>query len=107
MKKILVVSPHADDETLGAGGTILRYSQNGDKIYWINVTNAKKEYGYTEAEERQRRCEIEQVAVKYGVEQLDNLELKPTGLDEYKTSDLVQIFSEKIRNIQPEIIIIP
>ena len=107
MKKILVVSPHADDETLGAGGSILRYSRNGDKVYWINVTNAKKEYGYTETEERQRRCEIERAAVRYGVEQLDNLELKPAGLDEYKTSELVQIFCEKIRNIQPEIVIIP
>lgn len=55
MKKLLVVSPHADDETLGAGGTLLRYSRNGNKIYWINVTNAKEEYGYAKEEELQRR----------------------------------------------------
>ena len=25
MKKIIIVSPHPDDETLGCGGTILKY----------------------------------------------------------------------------------
>ena len=62
MKKILVVSPHADDEVLGAGGTILKHVQEGDKVYWINVTNAKEEYGYSKEEELQRRQEIEIVA---------------------------------------------
>lgn len=107
MKKLLVISPHADDETLGAGGTILRYSRNGDKVYWINVTNAKEEYGYAKVEESQRRNEIERVAERYGVEELDNLELKPAGLDEYSTSELVQKFSERIKRIQPQIILLP
>lgn len=26
MKKILIISPHADDETLGAGGYLLKHS---------------------------------------------------------------------------------
>lgn len=107
MKKLLVVSPHADDETLGAGGTLLRYSRNGNKIYWINVTNAKEEYGYAKEEELQRRGELERVAARYGVEALDNLELTPAGLDEYPMSELVQIFSERIKRIQPNIVLIP
>ena len=48
MNKIIVISPHADDETLGGGGMLLKHSENGDKIYWINVTNAKKEFGYSD-----------------------------------------------------------
>lgn len=27
--RILVISPHADDETLGAGGTLLKYKIKG------------------------------------------------------------------------------
>lgn len=107
MKKLLIVSPHADDETLGAGGTLLRYSRSGNKLYWINVTNAKEEYGYSKEEEMQRRREIERVAGRYGVAGLDNLELKPAGLDEYRTSELVQLFSERIKKVQPQIVIIP
>ena len=43
---IVVVSPHPDDETLGAGGTLLRQKARGDKIYWINVTNIDKKDGW-------------------------------------------------------------
>jgi len=46
VKKIMVVSPHPDDETLGAGGTLLKLKSEGHKIYWLNFTNMAKEYGY-------------------------------------------------------------
>ncbi|GFI31353.1 MAG: hypothetical protein HFI70_13590 [Lachnospiraceae bacterium] len=67
------------------------YSRNGNKIYWINLANAKEEYGYTK-EELQRRRELERAASRYDVEELENLELNPAGLDEYHTSELVQTF---------------
>lgn len=31
--KILVIVPHPDDETLGYGGTILKYKDIGNLIY--------------------------------------------------------------------------
>ena len=34
--KVMVVSPHPDDETLGAGGTLLRLKKEGHQIYWLN-----------------------------------------------------------------------
>ncbi len=43
---VLVISPHPDDETLGAGGTLLKFKDKGHKLYWLNVTNMKTEYGY-------------------------------------------------------------
>ncbi|EQB87123.1 hypothetical protein M918_10805 [Clostridium sp. BL8] len=44
---ILFVSPHPDDETLGCGGTILKYKEEGHKIYWLNFTNVKQQYGFS------------------------------------------------------------
>ena len=38
MSKILIISPHADDETLGAGGSLLKFRDMGNDLYWINVT---------------------------------------------------------------------
>ncbi len=35
MKKVLFISVHPDDETLGAGGTILKHKNNGDQIFWL------------------------------------------------------------------------
>jgi len=37
---VLIVAPHADDEILGCGGIISRYSKNGDNVYIVIVTNA-------------------------------------------------------------------
>ena len=45
MKKILVVAPHADDETLGCGGTLLKHCNQGDEIYWLIVTDMSLESG--------------------------------------------------------------
>ena len=36
----MVISPHPDDETLGAGGSLLKLSNLGNEIYWMNVTDA-------------------------------------------------------------------
>ena len=37
MSRVLVISPHCDDETYGMGGTILKRIQQGDEIYIITV----------------------------------------------------------------------
>ena len=38
MKKIFVVAAHPDDEVLGCGGTILKHKKNGDKIFFLFVS---------------------------------------------------------------------
>ena len=42
--KVLVVAVHPDDETLGCGGTLLKYKANSDEIYWLIVTAIKSGY---------------------------------------------------------------
>ena len=44
---ILVVSPHPDDETLGAGGTILRLMQEGNAVSWLNITGIQGNPDYS------------------------------------------------------------
>ena len=38
MKRLLVVAPHPDDETLGCGGLMLRARSEGTAVYWLLVT---------------------------------------------------------------------
>lgn len=40
MKQILVISPHADDESYGVGGTILKRVAAGDKVHILIMTAA-------------------------------------------------------------------
>ena len=37
-KNMVVISPHPDDETLGTGGTIAKFSQNGTKVSILEVS---------------------------------------------------------------------
>jgi len=41
-KKVLIISPHADDEILGCGGFISKYSKKNYLINVLILTNANK-----------------------------------------------------------------
>lgn len=107
MKKILVVSPHADDETLGAGGYLLKHRDLKDEIYWLNVTNARTEYGYTEKEQYDGVNQTQKVSERYGMKKFYDLCLEPAALDKYDKSFLINKFSEIIKEVEPNIVIIP
>jgi len=46
--KILVISVHPDDETLGCGGTLLRYQSQGNEIYCAFITNNSRDHKITQ-----------------------------------------------------------
>ena len=46
MSNVLVIAPHADDETLGCGGTLLRHASEGDETSWLIMTDADESLGY-------------------------------------------------------------
>lgn len=39
MKRVLIIAPHADDEVLGCGGTIVKHVQQGDDVTVVVVSN--------------------------------------------------------------------
>lgn len=105
--KVLVISPHADDETLGAGGTILRYKNENKQVYWLNITDIKEQYGYSKDLSIQRGHQIKKVIECYKLDGFYNLGLEPAALDKYTIGVLVQKISNIINEIQPHTIIIP
>lgn len=106
-RNILVIAPHADDETLGCGGTICRHIENGDRVSWIIVTNLKEEYGYTSNQVNKRNKEIEVVSKLYGFDQVKILGLPPAKLDTIPMGNLVQSMGMLIKKLSPEIIYLP
>lgn len=98
---VLVISPHPDDETLGAGGTLLKFKDRGHKLYWLNVTNMKTEYGYKQERVDERNSEIESVRAAYSFDGFWNLELEPASVDKYETEELVSKFKEIFEKVKP------
>lgn len=107
LNRVVVVSPHPDDETLGAGGTILKYKDSGYKIYWFNITNMKEEYGFNKNMIANRKVEIKKVLNAYKFDDFFDLGLKPTGLDEYPLNFIITKISKIFMKIKPNVVILP
>ncbi|BAI79870.1 conserved hypothetical protein [Deferribacter desulfuricans SSM1] len=107
MNNILIISPHPDDETLGAGGSLLKHKDNGDIIYWINITNIKEEYGYSKEKVKKRNEEIKKVIESYEFNDFFDLSLKPTSLTENDIPFIVTKISSILDKIKPNILYIP
>lgn len=105
--KIIVVSPHPDDETLGCGGTLLKHKAQGDTIIWLNVTNMSRELGFSEQRIEQRKEEMKKVANLYGFDEVYDLALPTMKLDTLPMAHIVDLIGEVIRKSQPTIIYLP
>ena len=105
--KILVISPHPDDETLGCGGTILRHKDIGDKIYWLIITNIDIKNGWDKGIIEKRQREIEIVKEMYGFEKTFKLDYPTAKLDITPIQEIVKSISEVILEIEPGIIYLP
>lgn len=107
MSSILVVTPHPDDETLGAGGFLLKSKANGFKTYWLILTNMKEEYGWKKEQVATRNFEIQKVAEQYSFDKVFNLELEPAGMDKYFKSEILKMISSIVNEVKPHTVVIP
>ncbi len=104
---ILVFSAHADDETLGAGGYLLKAAQERHTIGWFNFTNKTVEYGYDIDEVSMRNLEINMVRESYEFDFFFDFGLQPAKLDIYPRAFLVEKVSEQIEHFRPNIVLVP
>lgn len=107
LNKVIVISTHPDDETLGAGGTILKYKHLGYKVYWLNITNIKNEFKFKKSAIKKRDIELNKVLKEYKFDDFFDLGLKPAGLDEYPKKTIIKKISEVFTKIQPNTVILP
>lgn len=102
--KILVIAPHPDDETLGAGGTILKHKAQGDKIYWLILTSIHTKYGWNSKRVTQRQLEIQKVGEAYQFDGIYKLDFPTTKLDELPMGKMIDKISSVINEIEPSIV---
>ncbi len=99
--KILVISPHPDDETLGCGGTLLRHKAEGAELNWIVVTETYAPKWSADLVERKAK-EVDDVGKAYGMHKVRKLGFPTIQLGEISLSVLMDKIREAIEEICPE-----
>lgn len=107
MKKILVVSVHPDDESLGCGGTILKHIKEGCEVYWMIITNVNEDHGWRASFVKKRQEDIDKVSILYGFKGTFKLDFPTTKLDVIPLSKIVDRVAIVVHEVKPETIYLP
>lgn len=104
--KILIIAPHPDDEVLGCGGAIAKYSRQGHEL---NVCVATEAYApdWSEKFIKERPKEIQKVAKILGIKKNYLLGLPTVKLDTIPQKELNQKILALIKRVKPEIVYLP
>ncbi|TZE82179.1 PIG-L deacetylase family protein [Calorimonas adulescens] len=102
--KVLVVSVHPDDETLGCGGTLLKHKTYGDELFWMIITKPDESLSFSREFMEKRKKQIQDVSNIYGFEMVYELGFNTTKLHAVDFSNLINSTSQVINEIKPEII---
>jgi LmbE family N-acetylglucosaminyl deacetylase len=109
MKKILILAPHADDEVLGCGGTIHKYSKLGYQVHVSVLTNAS--VGAQELFSKNLitkiRSEASDANKILNVKNLMFYDLPAPCLDQYPSYKIANLIQKIINKIKPDTIFIP
>lgn len=106
-RRTLIIAPHPDDEILGCGGTLLRRKAEGARLAWLIVTGMTEEGGWSKESIALRDKEIDQVEKQVGFDEIFNLRLPATKLDQVPMSELVNAFSSVFKTFKPEEVFVP
>ena len=105
-KKVTIISPHPDDETVAAGGTILRLKDQGSEISCLVVSGhlppvyPKSSYEITKKESLK-------AFKKYGIKNSEFLEIPATKVHEKPVTELNNLIFNHINDFKPELLLIP
>ena len=97
MRKILCVSVHPDDETLGCGGTLLKHKANGDEIYCVHVTKGNEK----------QESVIFLLRELYGFKNIYQLGLPEMRLTDIPLLEIISQLSAVIQQVKPDYLYIP
>jgi LmbE family N-acetylglucosaminyl deacetylase len=110
--KLLAIFPHPDDETLGLGSTLARYSAEGVETYLICATRGER--GWFEAEgtdpgleevARIREAELRCAAEHLGIHEVSFLDYIDGDVDQSDPQKIIGKLVSHIRRIKPQVVV--
>jgi LmbE family N-acetylglucosaminyl deacetylase len=102
--RVLVVSVHPDDETLGCGGTILKHRDRNDEVFWLILTEASDQSGYSREFAVNAKKQVRLVSEAYQFKETYSLGFPTTRLHALDFSMVINNISQILHDVKPEII---
>src|SRR5215216_2641319 len=110
--KLLAIFPHPDDETLGLGSTLARYSAEGVETYLICATRGERDWFDSEGPDpgfegvaRIREAELRCAAEQLGLHEVCFLDYIDGDLDQAKPQEILAKLVTQIRRIKPHVVV--
>ena len=108
--KLMMVLAHPDDETLGTGGTIARYSAEGVETYLVTATRGKQGW-FGRPEENPgpaalgsiREQELRSAASVLGLKEVQFLDYQDGELDQADPAEAIGKVLDHIRRVRPQV----
>jgi LmbE family N-acetylglucosaminyl deacetylase len=110
--RLLAVFPHPDDESLGLGGTLAKYSAEGVETYLVCATRGERGWnGPPEADPglealaRIREGELRCAVNHLGLRELHFLDYLDGEVDQAVPSEIIARITAHIRRIRPQVVV--
>jgi len=105
-KRVMVIAPHPDDETLGVGGTIAKYAAQGADVFVLIVSGHLPPLYSREDFDKTTR-EAQSAFKLLGVHQSDFLEIPATMINEEPLHKVNGKISKIVSDFMPHIVFCP
>jgi LmbE family N-acetylglucosaminyl deacetylase len=110
--KLLAIFPHPDDETLGLGSTLARYSAEGVETYLVCATRGERGWfdsegpdpgleGVGRIREEELRCASEHL----GIQEVSLLDYIDGDVDQANPEEIIGKLVSHIRRIKPQVVV--
>jgi len=109
--KLVCVVAHPDDESLGMGGTLAKYSSEGAETFLITATRGERgRFGSNKVSDpelvgRTREQELRAAAAALGIRQVNLLGYLDGDLDSADASEAIARIVAQLRRIRPHVVV--
>lgn len=110
--KLLAIFPHPDDETLGLGSTLARYSAEGVETYLLCATRGERGWFDSEGPDpglegvgRIRETELRCASEHLGIREVNLLDYIDGEVDQGKPEEIIGKIVSHIRRIKPHVVV--
>jgi LmbE family N-acetylglucosaminyl deacetylase len=104
--RILAISAHPDDETIGAGGTLIRHRLDGDEIFWCVVTRAHTP-AWSEEDVARASAQVDQVKTAMGFKEVFRCGFPTVKLNTLPTIEITTAIQRVVDELRPHIVYAP